>query len=134
MKRINKVTSQVNKLCPPAYFYFIISVFSMVVMMIQNIIEGRNVLCLGEYKCQTDNAIFIFVSQSAYILIWTYVLDLLCKKGLGSISWIIVLFPYVLMIMLVGLFIVNSNTVGGIRSANIMGNSSGNGGIVGMSI
>ena len=100
MKRISKVASQVNKLCPPAYFYFIISVFSMIVMMMQNIIEGRNVLCLGEYKCQTDNAIFIFLSQSAYILIWTYVLDLLCKKGLGSISWIIVLFPYVLMIML----------------------------------
>ena len=131
MKRINKVSSQVNKLCPPAYFYFVISVFSMVVMMVQNVVEGRNVLCLGEYKCRTDNAIFVFLSQAAYILIWTYVLDLLCKKGLGNISWIIVLFPYILMIMLIGLFIVNSNTNIGVNSMNMMNN---NGGVVGMSI
>ena len=32
---------------------------------------------------------------------------MLCKKGLGSVSWFIVLFPYILMFIILGLFMLN---------------------------
>ena len=71
-----------DSLCPPAFFYFIISVFSMIIMMIQNIVDGRNVLCLGEYKCTSSSTPLVFGAEALYILIWTKILDMLCKRGL----------------------------------------------------
>ena len=131
---MKKVTDKIVNLCMPAYFYFIISVFSMIVMMIQNLIEGKNVLCLGEYKCETKNAPFIFVGQALYILLWTYVLDLLCKKGLGGISWIIVLFPFILMFILIGLIILNGGAGAITISTNDVGGRLAGGSIQGASI
>ena len=104
MKSVKKT---IQSLCQPAYLYFIISVISMMIMMIQNLVEGHNILCLGEYKCETESAPLVFVGQALYILIWTKVLDMLCNKGLGSISWFIVLFPYILMFIILGLFMLN---------------------------
>ena len=104
MKSVKKT---IQSLCQPAYLYFIISVISMMIMMIQNLVEGQNILCLGEYKCETESAPLVFVGQALYILIWTKVLDMLCNKGLGSVSWFIVLFPYILMFIILGLFMLN---------------------------
>jgi len=92
----------------------------MIIMMIQNIAEGRNVLCLGEYKCDTESAPYVFIGQTFYILLWTKILDMLCKRGLGQVSWLIVLFPYLLMFILLGLYMLkmgvrptgNNNIVG----------------------
>ena len=84
MKSVKKT---IEALCQPAYLYFIISVISMMIMMIQNLVEGQNILCLGEYKCETQSAPLVFVGQALYIHIWTKVLDMLCKKGLGSVSY-----------------------------------------------
>ena len=111
MKSLNKISKNVNSLCKPAYFYFVVSAVTMVFMMIQNLTEGRNVLCLGEYKCTTSGAPLVFIGQTVYILIWTKVLDMLCNRGLTSISWFLVLFPYILMFILIGLlfiFLINT--------------------------
>lgn len=104
MKSIKKT---IETLCQPAYLYFVISIISMMIMMIQNLVEGANILCLGEYKCETSSVPLVFVGQALYILIWTKVLDMLCNKGLGSVSWFIVLFPYILMFIILGLFMLN---------------------------
>ena len=119
MKGLNKV---VNDLCPPAYLYFIMSILTMIVMMIQNLMEDRNVLCLGDYKCETDNVLSVFLVQSFYILLWTKVLDMLCKRGLGTISWFLVLFPYILMFIILGLFMLSMGTQpNSNRSNNVVG-------------
>ena len=108
MKTLRK---NVEALCPPAYLYFMISVLSMIIMMIQNLVEGRNILCLGEYKCETNNVVGVFFVQSMYILLWTKILDMLCKRGMGTISWFLVLFPYILMFVFIGLFMLNLKNV-----------------------
>ena len=100
-----------DSLCPPAFFYFIISVFSMIIMMIQNVVDGRNVLCLGEYKCTSSSTPLVFGAEALYILIWTKILDMLCKRGLGSLAWIIVFFPFIIMFILIGLFMFSTGTV-----------------------
>ena len=125
MKSLKSISKSVNALCKPAYFYFVVSVVTMMFMMIQNLAEGKNVLCLGEYKCTTTGAPLVFVTQGVYILIWTKVLDMLCNRGLTSISWFLVLFPYILMFILLALFILNTRRVKSNQNSSVVGMSSG---------
>ena len=41
MKSIKNISKNVQSLCPPAYFYFVISVVTMIFMMLQNLTEGK---------------------------------------------------------------------------------------------
>ena len=104
MKSIRK---NIDALCKPAFLYFFISLISLVAMMIQNLTKGKNVLCLGEYQCNTSSAPFIFLGEALYILFWTKIIDILCKRGMTNIAWFLVLFPYILMFILIGLFMLN---------------------------
>ena len=104
---MKSVRKNIDSLCQPAFLYFLISVISMVAMMIQNLTKGKNVLCLGEYQCTTSSAPFVFLVEAVYILFWTKVIDILCKRGMLNIAWFLVLFPYILMFILIGLFMLN---------------------------
>jgi hypothetical protein len=43
--------------------------------------------------------IFMVFINFLFALVWTYILGWLCKKGFSSVSWFLVLFPYVIMLM-----------------------------------
>jgi hypothetical protein len=43
--------------------------------------------------------IFMVFVNFLFAIIWTYILGWLCKKGFSSVSWFLVLFPYVVMLM-----------------------------------
>ena len=104
---MKSVRKSIDSLCRPAFLYFLISVVSMVAMMIQNLTKGKNILCLGDYECQTSTAPIVFMVEGIYILLWTKVIDILCKRGLSNVAWFLVLFPYILMFLLIGLFMLN---------------------------
>ena len=125
MKSIKNISKNVQSLCKPAYFYFVISVVTMIFMMLQNLTEGKNVLCLGEYKCTTTGAPLVFIGQTVYILIWTKVLDMLCNRGLTSISWFLVLFPYLLMFILLALIILSAKSSNQSHNQSVVGMSNG---------
>ena len=125
MKSLKGISKNVNSLCKPAYFYFVVSVVTMIFMMIQNLTEGKNVLCLGEYKCTTTGAPLVFMAQTVYILIWTKVLDMLCNRGLTSISWFLVLFPYLLMFILLALVILSTKKNNASQNHRVVGMSNG---------
>ena len=36
-----------------------------------------------------------------YIIIWTFILDYLCRKGYSKVSWLLVLFPFIIMFVLI---------------------------------
>ena len=72
------------KLCTPAKIYFAIAVFASIV----ELFNGAGIL-----------AIFL---KLVFAMIWTCILGWLCKKGYQSISWFLVLLPYIVM-FLVGL-------------------------------
>lgn len=86
--------------CTPAYFYFIISIFAIIIMTIQNF-GNTNVYCLGDYTCGVTSTFLIFIIKMLYVLFWTWILNLLCKNGYESISWFLVLLPYVVMFILI---------------------------------
>ena len=95
---------QLQQLCSPAYIYFIISFVALVGLIIENLVYGNNnTYCVGSYKCDVPSSIMIFVFKMLYVVFWTIVLDALCKYGMTNLSWFLVIFPFVLMALLIGL-------------------------------
>jgi len=56
---------------------------------------------MGIYSCQVPNIYLIFVIKLLYVLFWTWILNLLCKAGYPGISWVLLLFPFILMFIFI---------------------------------
>lgn len=102
-----KVSKQFNKLCTPAQIYLLISIVSIVSLFSQNY-KHPKIYCVGMFKANTTcNNLVYFALKIFYTLIWTYILHLLCKKGYESISWFLVLLPFIGMFILIGVLLFN---------------------------
>ena len=102
------LTDRIRKLCTPAYIYLTISVIAVVMMMVQNA-GNQKKYCVGDYECQVYNTAAIFIGHGIYIVIWTIILDSLCKSGFKQLSWLLVLLPFILFFIFIGLFMISSN-------------------------
>ena len=67
------------KLCTPAKVYFAIALISLIIFLFNGI------------------PIIMIVTKLLFALIWTFVLGWLCKKGYKTISWFLVLLPYIII-------------------------------------
>lgn len=99
-----------NKLCRPSQLYFIMSTIALIAILIQNMYEpNENIFCLGIHKCETSYMKWLlFIPQVIYILVWTIILNSLCKTGFTELSWLIVLFPFILFFIILGIFMIAS--------------------------
>jgi predicted PurR-regulated permease PerM len=68
-----------NKLCTPAKIYFAIAVIAAI------------------FALFSGNGIIAITIKLFFAFIWTFILEWLCKKGYKSISWFLVLLPYIIM-------------------------------------
>lgn len=80
------LSNTIFKLCTPALVYLVISVIVLVCLLYSG---GISALTL--------------IMKSALIVLWTFLLNWLCSRGLGVLSWIIVLLPIVLVVLLASL-------------------------------
>ena len=97
-----------NKLCIPARFYLAISVTVLIMMIVQNLLNKDNKkLCVGSYKCNIPNVALFLGMETIYIAFWTWILNSLCKSGLKSVSWFLVLLPILIFSVVVSLLIYN---------------------------
>lgn len=104
------LSKKIEKLCSPAYFYFLISTILFLTLLGQNIFNGKiNELCAGSFTCSVSNVIVIFVFKVLYIVFWTFVLNALCDYGYKNLAWFVVLIPFILMAIILGLFILNQS-------------------------
>ena len=69
------------KLCTPAQVYFVLSALGAILALMNNV---------------PIVAVFL---KFVFIIIWTYALAYLCKKGYGNISWFLVLLPFIMMVL-----------------------------------
>jgi len=69
------------KLCTPAKIYFAIAVIAVVI----GLFNGLSVM-------------YAFW-KLLFAFIWTFILGWLCKKGFTSISWFLVLLPYIIILL-----------------------------------
>jgi hypothetical protein len=97
---------KLKELCTPALVYFIVSVVSMTVVLLQNI-GNKNSYTLGSFTCRVPNTALIFIMKLIYVLFWTWILNLICKDGNTAISWILVLVPFILLFIILGLIMMN---------------------------
>ena len=96
-----------RKLCTPATIYFVISLVFLIVMGLYNL-NDSNRLCLGDYSCYVGNNSIIFILNAIYILFWTFILDLMCKSGYSSLSWFVLVLPFLLSFVLLAFMMIKS--------------------------
>ena len=71
-----------NQLCAPAKLYFVLVIISIIVGLFSGF----------QFMAVLLKLIFAFV--------WTVILNWLCKKGWKTLSWILVLLPFIFIIIL----------------------------------
>ncbi len=98
---------RIQALCNPAMFYLVISGISFLFILFQNL-NNPNEYCVGSMKCNTKNKGVVFIGKVLYILLWTWLLDLMCKGGYTNVAWFILFFPFILFFILLALFILMS--------------------------
>jgi len=94
-----------SKLCPPARLYVWISIASLVLLFLGNI-KNPYEFTVGSYTAPlTFNNMFLTVLQAFYAIIWTWILNKFCDVGWTPVSWLLVLFPLLLGVVLMGIFL-----------------------------
>ena len=93
-------------LCTPAMIYFVISIISLVMILFQNL-GNSDSYCVGSFSCRVPNTTLVFIVQLIYVLFWTYILNLICKDGHTSLSWLLVLLPWILLFVMIGILMLN---------------------------
>lgn len=106
-----KLAKRFSKLCTPAMLYFVISIISFILMAFQNMSGDHHRYCLGTYSCQVENMPGIFIFKLIYILFWTWVLNVICKAGYTGISWFLVLLPFILLFVLLGIMMITRRDI-----------------------
>jgi hypothetical protein len=96
-----------KELCSPAALYFIMSIFSLLMILFQNL-GNSNSYHMGNFSCRVPSTTLIFIIKLIYILFWTWILNLICKDGHTGISWLLVLFPFILFFILIGIIMINT--------------------------
>ena len=69
-----------SRFCTPAQLYLILAGISLLTAFFN------------------DFKVITLVVNGIFVLIWGYILNWLCSKGLKAISWILVLLPFILFI------------------------------------
>ena len=100
------VAKKLKGLCAPALFYLIVSMISFIMVLAQNL-RHTNSLHMGHFSCRVPGTFFVLFLKLMYILFWTWIINLICKDGHTGISWLLVLFPWILIFMVVGLIMMN---------------------------
>ena len=93
-----------NKLCTPAKIYFAIAVIAAII----ELFSGMRIM--------------IIVVKLLFAFIWTFILAWLCKKGYKSISWFLVLLPYIIMALaMLGIYRVTEEQRQMLRAVQLQG-------------
>ena len=96
----------IKELCSPAALYFIISILSLIMIVFQNL-GNSNSYHVGNFSFSVPSTVLIFIVKLIYILFWTWILNLICKDGHTGISWLLVLLPFILLFVLIGMLMLN---------------------------
>ena len=95
-----------KELCTPAMIYFVISVITLAMVLLQNL-GNQNSYNVGSFSCRVPNTALVLIIKLIYILFWTWVLNLICKDGHTTISWLLVLLPWIMLFVMMGILMIN---------------------------
>ena len=98
--------TNIKELCTPSMIYFVISIIALAIVLLQNL-GNQNSYTVGSFSCRVPSTALVFIIKLIYILFWTWVLNLICKDGHTNISWLLVLLPWILLFVMMGLLMIN---------------------------
>ena len=98
--------TNIKDLCTPASIYFVISIISLAIILLQNL-GNQQSYTVGSFSCRVPSTVLVFVIKLIYILFWTWILNLICKDGHTCVSWLLVLLPFILLFVMMGLLMIN---------------------------
>ena len=120
-----------DNICTPAQIYLIVSFILMVLSYF-----GMNAISQQITLNQANNSFLqslnftyqkdtrtSYIVQAVFIVLWTWVLTYLCRKGFSHLSWFLVLLPWILMFLAFFVYIIETvkriffDTTGSISSA-----------------
>jgi hypothetical protein len=101
------LTKSLGKICTPALVYFWISVIAVFLSLFQNTGGKGTKYTLGTFSCKVPSIILIYTLKILYILFWTWILNLICKDGYVWVSWLLVLLPFIVAALVVGIIMIN---------------------------
>lgn len=120
-----------DNMCTPAQIYLVVSFILMVLSYF-----GMNAISPQITLNQANNSFLqslnftyqkdtrtSYVVQAVFIVLWTWVLTYLCRKGFSNLSWFLILLPWVLMFLAFFVYIIETvkriffDTTGSISSA-----------------
>jgi hypothetical protein len=70
---------KISGLCIPAMIYFILSIIAIVMSSLKNF-----------------NIMYVLI-KFFFSLLWSWVLNFLCKRGMTIVSWILLILPFFVM-------------------------------------
>jgi hypothetical protein len=97
---------KMSDLCTPSLIYLMISMIGIAMSIIQNL-GNNNKYCLGMFTCEVPSVVLIFIIKIVYILFWTWILNLICQAGHVNIAWFLVLLPFILLFVILGLMMLS---------------------------
>lgn len=78
-----------NRLCTPAFLYAAMHIILLMVQLFHVLRQGI---------LFRSDVISAFILNILYILAWAIGLNWLCQKNAGTISWVLVLAPFIAML------------------------------------
>jgi hypothetical protein len=91
------IIESINSLCKPAYIYFMFSVITFLFYVLY--------LIFNTNKIKDDSLVSIFF-RIIFVLVFTYILHVLCKNGYETLSWILLILPlFTFFVIFVVLFL-----------------------------
>jgi hypothetical protein len=112
-----------TKMCTPATIYFVISLIGLILVGVNNL-DNHDKLCVGNYNCYVGNNTTVFIVNAIYILFWTFILDLMCKGGYSSLSWFVLLLPFIILFILFATMMVREGATNQIKKRGVSGDPS----------
>lgn len=85
-----------TNMCTPATIYFVISLIGLIIIGLNNL-DNNDKVCVGDMYCYVGNNTTVFILNAIYILFWTFILDLMCKGGYSTLSWFVLLLPFIIV-------------------------------------
>ena len=100
------------KICAPSQVFSVLAVISVIIYLI-NLFTSANIQTVDvtDYMYRTDainNAYLALAIKIIMLILYGYVLQVLCDNKLERVAWIILLFPF----LVVGFLVLYSTSVG----------------------
>ena len=88
-----------KSLCGPSLFYLVVSAIVLLSVFVQNV--GNNShqhIVLVNSAIRTPSKLLMFIVNIIGIMLWCWILNLMCKANHPEIAWLVVLFPYIIIV------------------------------------